>query len=197
MNCPGCLAIDKPFWGDCDLKKCCEARGHDHCGQCAKIPCETLTEYSYDKEQGDNGKRIEVCRTWRDEEIANGNGFDVYKFILDVVKQNADALRAHFATDAVICWHDSNEQLTVEEYIRANCEYENGISEWDGNIQRVEKIDGGMVVVTKIFSGDEAHFATAFIKLAENKIIRLDEYYSECTDVPEWRKEMNIGRPIN
>lgn len=65
MTCKGCIAIAKPFWSDtCHVKSCCEGKRHDHCGQCVDFPCDFLNRFSYDKEQGDNGKRIEQCRTW-------------------------------------------------------------------------------------------------------------------------------------
>lgn len=65
MNCKGCVSIQKPFWGEaCPLKSCCEANKHEHCGQCGDFPCNMLTQFSYDKEQGDDGKRIEQCRQW-------------------------------------------------------------------------------------------------------------------------------------
>lgn len=58
MNCKGCVHIDKPFWGEeCSLKSCCESLKHD--------PCDMLTQFAYDKEQGDDGKRIEQCRLWK------------------------------------------------------------------------------------------------------------------------------------
>jgi len=61
----GCIAISKPFWGDsCPVKDCCEGRNHSHCGQCPNFPCDLLNEFAYDKEEGDNGKRIETCRMW-------------------------------------------------------------------------------------------------------------------------------------
>ncbi|MEW6710633.1 MAG: DUF3795 domain-containing protein, partial [Candidatus Riflebacteria bacterium] len=28
------------------------------------FPCQLLNKFAYDKEQGDNGKRIEQCRLW-------------------------------------------------------------------------------------------------------------------------------------
>jgi general stress protein 26 len=69
MNCGGCLAIDKPFWSDsCPVMDCCKGRGHDHCGKCSELPCELLNEFAYDKEQGDNGLRIEHCRSWANYE---------------------------------------------------------------------------------------------------------------------------------
>jgi len=340
MNCAGCIAIDKPFWGEaCPVKSCCEGRGHEHCGQCDEFPCELLNEFAYDKEQGDNGKRIETCRIWANYEchgidscelsaedvistlekettftlatcadnrvttrsmshvnddltvyfqtgeyylktqqiksnprvalsvggyelegiaeiighpmdeankffiekyknkhpnyagrwskIPNQivvrveimrarqwryidgkpviaikhfniphiqeNTFDSYRFIQDVVTQNADALKSYFTPNAIICWHDSNEQFTTSEYIRANCEYP---GKWHGEMQRVELIDNGIVIVTKISSSESTHLVTSFIRLTNGKINRLDEYFSDCGEAPEWRQKMNIGRPI-
>lgn len=64
MGCKGCVNIDKPFWGECDLKKSCEAKKLSHCGQCDTFPCDALKTYSFDTEHGDAGKRIEQCEAW-------------------------------------------------------------------------------------------------------------------------------------
>jgi len=65
MNCKGCIAMSKPFWGDsCSVKSCCEGRGFEYCGQCPEFPCETLNSMSFAEEEGDNGKRIEQCKIW-------------------------------------------------------------------------------------------------------------------------------------
>ncbi len=62
----GCIHIQKPFWADnCPIKTCCEERQYEHCGQCEEFPCALLKQFAYDKEQGDNGKRIEQCRDWK------------------------------------------------------------------------------------------------------------------------------------
>lgn len=64
-HCPGCVQMEKPFWGEsCPVKACCEAKQLEHCGRCAAFPCELLTQFAYDKEQGDQGRRIEQCRGW-------------------------------------------------------------------------------------------------------------------------------------
>lgn len=64
-TCKGCLKIDKPFWGEsCPVKSCCEGKDLSHCGRCKEFPCDLLHQFSYDKEQGDNGKRIEQCKKW-------------------------------------------------------------------------------------------------------------------------------------
>lgn len=65
MNCKGCTLIEKPFWAEsCPLKTCCETKTHNHCGQCSEFPCNLVNQFAYDKEQGDDGKRIEQCKAW-------------------------------------------------------------------------------------------------------------------------------------
>jgi hypothetical protein len=67
MNCGGCVKIDKPFWAgenSCPVKSYCENKNYEHCGVCAAFPCDLLNRFAYDKEQGDDGKRIEQCRKW-------------------------------------------------------------------------------------------------------------------------------------
>ena len=65
INCKGCVNITKPFWGEsCPVKSCCESKNHENCGFCSDFPCELLNKFAYDKEQGDDGKRIEQCRKW-------------------------------------------------------------------------------------------------------------------------------------
>lgn len=66
MNCAGCINIAKPFWGDnCPVKSCCEKKEKEHCGQCDCFPCDLLNQFAFDKEQGDDGKRIQQCEIWR------------------------------------------------------------------------------------------------------------------------------------
>ena len=68
MKCAGCIHISKPFWGEaCPVKTCCENKNWHHCGECAEFPCELLHQFSYDAEQGDDGRRIEQCRKWMDK----------------------------------------------------------------------------------------------------------------------------------
>ena len=68
FDCAGCPNITKPCWGDsCPVKDCCEGKGLEHCGLCGDFPCELLNSFAYDKEQGDDGARIEQCRKWAAE----------------------------------------------------------------------------------------------------------------------------------
>lgn len=78
-GCGGCIATDgHPFHGECPVAVCCQSRGLVHCGQCPEIPCELLSSYSCDAEQGDNppGARIERCRKLAEGENAEAGGSD-------------------------------------------------------------------------------------------------------------------------
>lgn len=55
-----------PFWGECEVAKCCIAKGHDHCGQCQEFPCAILNAYAYQPERGDNGKRLLNLKAWNE-----------------------------------------------------------------------------------------------------------------------------------
>jgi hypothetical protein len=71
MNCLGCQECQSNmFWGKCDIAKCCIDRGYDHCGYCADMPCQKLSDMIADPEHGDKGKgtRIKNLRNW-----ANGD----------------------------------------------------------------------------------------------------------------------------
>ncbi len=66
-NCGGCIETNgNPFHGKCPVASCCGDKGFMHCGECPDIPCKLLTQYSFDKEHGDGGARIEQCKRWRD-----------------------------------------------------------------------------------------------------------------------------------
>ena len=63
---------------------------------------------------------------------------DIQQFWSDILVQRADEIRKYFHTDAYVNWHCSNEHFTVEEFIRANCEYP---GDWDGKVEKIVTTD--------------------------------------------------------
>lgn len=120
---------------------------------------------------------------------------DIGEFFRDVLEQNKEKLQSYFHEKAVILWHSSNELFTVEEYIRANCEYP---GQWDGEIERIEKTEQTIIMIASVHSADKArHFhLVSFLEIANNLITRMDEYRSADEAAPEWRRLMKIGRKI-
>ncbi len=109
----------------------------------------------------------------------------VERFFRDVVEQNEQALYAYFTPDAQILWHCTNERFTAQEFIRANCEYPGS---WEGEIERLEQLDGRYVLVGRVFARDRScsHHVVSFIQM----------YWSEDGPAPQWRQQKQIGRPI-
>ncbi|MDO4721368.1 MAG: nuclear transport factor 2 family protein [Peptostreptococcaceae bacterium] len=112
-----------------------------------------------------------------------------------VVEQNPEKLRRFFKETATVSWHNTNEQFTVDEFIRANCEYP---GQWDGEVERIEELGDRIITVTRVFSRESSVsvHATSFISVEDGKIASIDEYWGDDGDAPQWRADMRIGRKI-
>jgi hypothetical protein len=121
---------------------------------------------------------------------------DINNYWQVVLNQEASKIEAFFHEEAVIKWRDTNEQFTVSEFIQANCEYP---GEWSGEIKRIERTPEQLISVTHVFSKDKsANFhVVSFIKIKDNKIMEIDEYWGEIGSIPQWRIDKNIGRKID
>lgn len=120
---------------------------------------------------------------------------DVSTFWHNVLTKNREALPSWFCADAVIRWWCSNEQFTVSEYIRANCDYP---GEWDGKMERIEQSGDSVILAGRVFLSDQSasFHVVSFLKLRNDKICELDEYWADDGEAPAWRKDMKIGKPI-
>ena len=121
---------------------------------------------------------------------------DIEGYWQAVLRQDADALRGCFCEDAVIRWHNSNEQFTRDEFVRANCEYP---GEWAGSLERAEPLaGGGLVMAAHVFSPQNglSFHVVSFVQLRGEQIAQLDEYWGDDGPAPQWRQELGLGRPI-
>ena len=120
---------------------------------------------------------------------------EIQSFWRDVLSQNRDRLPSYFHRDAVIRWHCTNEQFTVAEYVRANCDYP---GRWDGEIERIEETGSVIVLAGRVFPSDQtaSFHVVSFIRLKDGLISEMDEYWADDGDAPAWRKAMKIGKPI-
>ena len=112
-----------------------------------------------------------------------------------VLRQDADVIRDYFHPDGWVNWHNTNEHFTVEEFIRANCEYP---GEWDGEVEREEQCGDLVITATHVYTKDRSlslHVAS-FIKLRDDKIISIDEYWGDDGIAPQWRLDKHIGTKI-
>ena len=121
--------------------------------------------------------------------------FDADAFFRAVIDQEADALREFFHQDAWIDWLCTGERFAVEEYIRANCEYP---GDWCGAMEKCVRTDEGCIMAAKVWPKDESasFHVVSFLRLVNGKIAAMEEYWADDGSAPEWRRQMNIGRPI-
>lgn len=120
---------------------------------------------------------------------------NIEQYWVDVLAQNADAIQNYFSPEARIRWHNTNELFTVEEFIRANCEYP---GEWDGEIEQMIQTATHIITATHVFSKDnKQHFhVTSFIRTENGKIVSIDEYWGDDGEAPQWRRDLHIGSSI-
>lgn len=120
---------------------------------------------------------------------------DIKQFWKAVLKQDETAIKVFFHDTAYVNWHCTNECFTVDEFIRANCEYP---GDWDGVVERVELLDDLIISVTLVYPKDQtaSYHVVSFLKLQQDKIISLDEYWADDGSAPQWRLDKHIGKPI-
>lgn len=120
---------------------------------------------------------------------------NVYNFWKAVLIQDEQEIRKFFHDNAYVNWHCTNEHFNVDEFIRANCEYP---GDWDGEVERIENTGDVTITVTHVYPTDKSlsFHVTSFIKIKNDKISSIDEYWAEDGTAPQWRLEKHIGESI-
>jgi hypothetical protein len=120
---------------------------------------------------------------------------NIKAFWNDIITQNREALPSYFCDRATVRWHCTNEQFTVSEYIKANCDYP---GDWTGEIERIVDSGSTIVLAGQVLSSDRktSCHVVSFIKLDNGLISEMDEYWADDGEAPSWRKELGISKPI-
>lgn len=119
----------------------------------------------------------------------------MHRFWGAVLAQDERKIREFFHEDAYVNWHCTNEHFDVDEFIVANCEYP---GDWDGRVERVERLNDLIITVVNVYPRDRSvsFHATSFIKIRDDKIISMDEYWADDAEPPQWRLDKQIGTSI-
>lgn len=99
---------------------------------------------------------------------------------------------AFFTEDAMIRWPNTRERFTVLDYVRANSDYP---GDWAVRLCRLDAIDDSVISLVQITEakGTASLHVISYCSFDEEKIARMDEYFSEDGEPPSWRTEQNIG----
>ena len=110
----------------------------------------------------------------------------------DMDTQNWDNLPAYFHDDAKISWPNTDEEFTVDEFVRVNREYP---GKWAIRVERLIEAGNTIVSVVKVEAPGLSFHAVSFFDFADGKIKALDEYWGVDEEPPEWRVEQGLGKP--
>ena len=66
-------------------------------------------------------------------------------------------------------------------------------------VERTEEMGNLLVTVANVYPKDKSvsFHVTSFIRIVNDKIISLDEYWADDSDAPQWRLDKHIGTVIN
>lgn len=132
-----------------------------------------------DAQQKGGQAQMDICAYWR-----------------AALQKDAAAMRPCFCQDAVITWPNTNERFSLEEFLRANCEYP---GTWDGTVERIEQMGPCIITAVHVWAREAPQLSfhvASFFRLREGKIARLEEYWGDDGPAPGWRQEKQIGTPI-
>lgn len=117
------------------------------------------------------------------------------EFWRDILRQDEIAIKDYFHENAYVNWHCTNEHFTVQEFIRANCEYPGA---WDGEMEEKYQLGDLYITVMRVFAkdGPASFHVTSFIKTSAGKIVAMDEYWGDDGPAPQWRLDKHIGTVI-
>jgi hypothetical protein len=92
--------------------------------------------------------------------------------------------------NAVIRWWNTREEFSKANFIEANRIYP---GRWRIRIDRLECFNNLVVSVVHVAGNDISFYTTSFFIVEEGQIIRIDEYWSENSEPPEWRVNSSLS----
>ncbi|MGL5624588.1 hypothetical protein, partial [Cetobacterium sp.] len=106
-----------------------------------------------------------------------------FKDLMSLTKENKEILRKYFDENASILWYETNEKFTLEEYLQVNSEYPD---EWIGEIKRIEEKNDLIIFVGEVKPKDNSFccYCTSFVKIKDNKILSLEEFWTKVSSPP-------------
>lgn len=135
------------------------------------------------------GNRLELTAPAQEEAEGKSAGvqMDIHAYWRAALRQDAAAMRPWFRQDAAIYWHNTNERFSLQEFLRANCEYPGA---WDGRVERVEQAGRCIITAVHVWARNNPSLSfhvASFFQLCEGKIARLDEYWGDDGPAPAWQ----------
>jgi len=118
------------------------------------------------------------------------------EFLIKYWKKQPEEVKHFFHSEALSYLHDSNEVLTVDDWVAHFSEL---ADDWDTTVDRIETLgENCYMTITFHRSPSWNGFVTSIFTINDGKITELHEYYSPCDDnvVPQWREDLKDEEKI-
>lgn len=110
---------------------------------------------------------------------------NVLNFWRDMDAGRWAAISGYFAENAEVSWTATGETFTVPQFIKVNTEYP---GEWRLDVERIVESGDTIVSVVRAVCGDRTSWACSFFSFENDRIARLEEFWSDAGAPPDWRK---------
>lgn len=112
----------------------------------------------------------------------------VEKFWAAFSKADYNAVRSIIDDKFEAFWPNTHEKFSNKDsFIKVNELYP---GKWKINLESIESCGNKVITTTKVTSEDRSFYAVSFFDIKDEKICRLVEYWGDCGDPPDWRKDI-------
>lgn len=111
----------------------------------------------------------------------------IREFWKSVNMQEKEIIPTFFKDGATIFWQNTNEEMDVDEYVARTCSAEVERSYEIKQIEETGDHEWTCIVLMSSQALNHEFYSIAFIKVEDDKIARLDEYWSEIGNAPTWK----------
>lgn len=112
---------------------------------------------------------------------------DLLAYWQAIAAQNELEILRYFEENDVIVWNNTAEVFTPQQFAHINAVYPGS---WQIELKKALSCGDSLVTVVRIDDGRVSLHATSFFTLKEDRILHLEEYFSEDGEKPEWRNTL-------
>lgn len=114
---------------------------------------------------------------------------DIKKYWASIAIQDEAEILSYFDEKAEIVWPNTGERFNPAQFAHINAIYPGS---WHCEVKKVLQIGELYITVVRIYNAEASLHASSFITVRNGKIIKLEEYFAEDAEIPDWRKNLPL-----
>lgn len=114
---------------------------------------------------------------------------DIQKYWAAIAEQDETEILSYFDEKAEVYWPNTGERFSPSQFAHINAVYP---GDWHCDVKKVLQIGELWISVVHIYNKNASLYAVSFITLVDGKILRLEEYFADDSEIPDWRKNLSL-----